>query len=165
MLGKIRKKLKGKKGFTLVELIVVIVIILVLAAALVPQLLKYVDQANRANCQSEAATLLAQTQADYTASQASAQTGITVDWEGTGITVQQVTVIKVSGSLSPEENQAHFTVKAAIVSGGTGAAYDEISSFAYNNGKFTATWNAEASGSGDDAVAAGWKVTKNASTE
>mgnify|MGYP000615173535 FL=1 len=40
------KKLKGKKGFTLVELIVVLVILAILAALLVPALTGYIDKAN-----------------------------------------------------------------------------------------------------------------------
>ena len=41
------KKLKDKKGFTLVELIVVLVILAILAALLVPALTGYIDKANR----------------------------------------------------------------------------------------------------------------------
>ena len=37
------KKLKDKKGFTLVELIVVLVILAILAALLVPALTGYID--------------------------------------------------------------------------------------------------------------------------
>lgn len=40
------KKLKTKKGFTLVELIVVLVILAILAALLVPALTGYIDKAN-----------------------------------------------------------------------------------------------------------------------
>lgn len=40
------KKLKNKKGFTLVELIVVLVILAILAALLVPALTGYIDRAN-----------------------------------------------------------------------------------------------------------------------
>ena len=40
------KKLKDKKGFTLVELIVVLVILAILAALLVPALTGYIDKAN-----------------------------------------------------------------------------------------------------------------------
>lgn len=40
------KKLKNKKGFTLVELIVVLVILAILAALLVPALTGYIDKAN-----------------------------------------------------------------------------------------------------------------------
>ena len=39
------KKLKDKKGFTLVELIVVLVILAILAALLVPALTGYIDKA------------------------------------------------------------------------------------------------------------------------
>ena len=45
------KKLKAKKGFTLVELIVVLVILAILAALLVPALTGYIDKAQgRASC-------------------------------------------------------------------------------------------------------------------
>lgn len=41
------KKLKDKKGFTLVELIVVLVILAILAALLVPSLTGYIDRAKK----------------------------------------------------------------------------------------------------------------------
>lgn len=41
------KKLKNKKGFTLIELIVVLVILAILAALLVPALTGYIDKANK----------------------------------------------------------------------------------------------------------------------
>ena len=41
------KKLKDKKGFTLVELIVVLVILAILAALLIPTLTGYIDKANQ----------------------------------------------------------------------------------------------------------------------
>lgn len=40
------RKMKNKKGFTLVELIVVLVILAILAALLVPALTGYIDKAN-----------------------------------------------------------------------------------------------------------------------
>lgn len=46
MFEKIRK-MKNKKGFTLVELIVVLVILAILAALLVPALTGYIDRANK----------------------------------------------------------------------------------------------------------------------
>ena len=45
MIERIRK-MKNKKGFTLVELIVVLVILAILAALLVPALTGYIDKAN-----------------------------------------------------------------------------------------------------------------------
>ena len=47
------KKLKDKKGFTLVELIVVLVILAILAALLVPTLTGYIDKANQEKVVSE----------------------------------------------------------------------------------------------------------------
>lgn len=52
MFEKIRK-MKNKKGFTLVELIVVLVILAILAALLVPALTKYIDKANEEKATSE----------------------------------------------------------------------------------------------------------------
>ena len=46
MFEKIRK-MKNKKGFTLVELIVVLIILAILAALLVPALTGYIDKANK----------------------------------------------------------------------------------------------------------------------
>ena len=59
------KKLKDKKGFTLVELIVVLVILAILAALLVPALTGYIDRANEEKVVAEArmALMAAQTQA------------------------------------------------------------------------------------------------------
>ena len=47
------KKLKDKKGFTLVELIVVLVILAILAALLIPALTGYIDKANKNKIVSE----------------------------------------------------------------------------------------------------------------
>lgn len=46
MIERIRK-MKNKKGFTLVELIVVLVILAILAALLIPALTGYIDKANK----------------------------------------------------------------------------------------------------------------------
>ena len=53
MLQRIRK-LKEKKGFTLVELIVVLVILAILAALLIPALTGYIDKANKEKVTAEA---------------------------------------------------------------------------------------------------------------
>lgn len=57
------KKLKDKKGFTLVELIVVLVILAILAALLVPALTGYIDKANQDKVTAECrqVTMAAQT--------------------------------------------------------------------------------------------------------
>lgn len=144
-MKKLREKCKNKKGFTMVELIVVIVIILVLAAVLVPSLLKYVDKANQANCKADAATILSQLQADY-ADYMSSTTGATAPNEVSGVTVTLNTGGDVS---SATVNQASYYV-----------TNNEITSFAYNNGKYTAIWRKTAV-AGTPSLDAGWNLIKN----
>ena len=64
MFEKIRK-MKNKKGFTLVELIVVLVILVILAALLIPALTGYIDKANKEKVVSECrmVVMAAQTEA------------------------------------------------------------------------------------------------------
>lgn len=149
MLKKMRKKAQNKKGFTLVELIVVIVIILILAAVLVPSLLKYVDKAGKANCKSDAATILTQLQADYAAAQAG-ETDVT-DPTGTGYTVNGIPV-KIDTAVA--KGTAVFSLNDKKT---------EIASFSFmsTNGKYTATWTPNNSATGTDANNSGWTVTKN----
>lgn len=64
MIKNLKERMKNKKGFTLVELIVVIVIILVLSAVMVPSVLRYIEKANQANCKADAATILVELQAE-----------------------------------------------------------------------------------------------------
>lgn len=56
--NKMFKKLKDKKGFTLVELIVVLVVLAILAALLIPALTGYIDKANKEKTISEARMVL-----------------------------------------------------------------------------------------------------------
>ena len=60
------KKLKEKKGFTLLELIVVLVILAILAALLIPALTGYIDRAKRKSIVAETrqVVMAAQTMAD-----------------------------------------------------------------------------------------------------
>lgn len=75
------KKLKNKKGFTLVELIVVLVILAILAALLVPALTGYIDKAREQSLTSEASMVL--TAAQATVSEAYGNGDIVVDSTGT----------------------------------------------------------------------------------
>lgn len=54
MISKMRERVKNKKGFTLVELIVVLVILAILIALLVPTLTGYIDKANEKKVLAEA---------------------------------------------------------------------------------------------------------------
>lgn len=75
------KKLKDKKGFTLVELIVVLVILAILAALLIPALTGYIDRANEEKVVAEArmALMAAQTQGSIEYAKAPAGTAIAFD--------------------------------------------------------------------------------------
>ena len=55
----LRKNLKSKKGFTLIELIVVIVILAILMAIMLPSLTGYIDQANEQGALVEARNVYA----------------------------------------------------------------------------------------------------------
>ena len=56
------KKLKDKKGFTLVELIVVLVILAILAALLVPSLTGYIDKAKEKSIEAKTRNIVMATQ-------------------------------------------------------------------------------------------------------
>ena len=137
-LKDIRAKKSNKKGFTLVELIVVIVIILILAAVLVPSVLRYVDKANQANCKADAATMLSQLQADYAASQASDQTGVTTFPSAIGGITPTAATVEIVATTTIAEKAAQYQLTETEA--GTEAAYTEITSFAYSNGTYTAVW-------------------------
>ena len=89
MFEKIRK-LKNKKGFTLVELIVVLVILAILAALLIPALTGYIDKANEEKvvATTRMVVMAAQTEASEkyglkAAGQLNNGNNITVSYDGT----------------------------------------------------------------------------------
>lgn len=61
----LREKLKNRKGFTLIEIIVVIVILAVLMAVAVPSVMSYIGEGNKAKYESVARTVLVNTQTEY----------------------------------------------------------------------------------------------------
>lgn len=74
------KKLKEKKGFTLVELIVVLVILAILAALLIPALTKYIDKAKEKDIIAETrqTVMAAQTEVDEAYAKKDVGTKITI---------------------------------------------------------------------------------------
>lgn len=89
MFEKIRK-MKNKKGFTLVELIVVLVILAILAALLIPALTGYIDKANKEKvvAATRMVVMAAQTEASEkyglkAAGQLNNGNNITVSYDGT----------------------------------------------------------------------------------
>lgn len=75
------KKLKEKKGFTLVELIVVLVILAILAALLIPALTKYIDKAKEKDIIAETrqVVMAAQTEVDEAYAKVDVGTQITIN--------------------------------------------------------------------------------------
>lgn len=61
----LREKLRNKKGFTLIEIIVVIVILAVLMAVAVPSVMSYMNEGQKAKYESVARTVLINTQTEY----------------------------------------------------------------------------------------------------
>lgn len=59
------KKLKNKKGFTLIEIIVVIVILAVLMAVAVPSVMSYMNEGKNAKYQTAARAVLIDAQTQY----------------------------------------------------------------------------------------------------
>ena len=135
MFEKIRK-MKNKKGFTLVELIVVLVILAILAALLVPALTGYIDKANKekvvAECrmavmaiQTEATTLYGEngkvTTVDLTKKTTDEEirklAEVSGFWEATVGEDGAVSTVKYSN--------ASWTVTYHAASGTTAAKYDD----------------------------------------
>ena len=61
----LREKLRNKKGFTLIEIIVVIVILAVLMAVAVPSVMSYMNEGQKAKYESVARTVLINTQTEF----------------------------------------------------------------------------------------------------
>lgn len=101
------KKLKDKKGFTLVELIVVLVILAILAALLVPALTGYIDKANKEKVVSETRMLVmaAQTEGSeaYSAVTAGGKTP-------TGAEIEKKVAEKGDELLKLAEVNGYFTI-------------------------------------------------------
>ncbi|MCM1298997.1 MAG: type II secretion system GspH family protein [Firmicutes bacterium] len=127
MLNKIRK-LKNKKGFTLVELIVVIAIIAVLTAVIVPLIGRYSTQAAYTTLQDAAQTISNDLNTVMSA----------VSMEGTPANCTHIQGIKTGGTLT------------VVVGGGASAIDDKIAAKAQESLENTlpdgATFSAETKG-------------------
>lgn len=121
------KKLKEKKGFTLVELIVVLVILAILAALLVPALTGYIDRAKEKAIKAEArqTVMAAQTLVDEEYAKMDANATITV---GTGTqTIKTADVAKLA------EVEAGNINKVTVTSG-------KVTELIYKKGNKTCTY-------------------------
>lgn len=105
--NKMFKKLKNKKGFTLVELIVVLVILAILAALLIPALTGYIDKANKEK-------IIAETRQAVMA----AQTIVSEDYgSSTPLTAWSVSATGFAGASSATETFAEAVKKLAEFNG------------------------------------------------
>ena len=140
MFEKIRK-MKNKKGFTLVELIVVLVILAILAALLIPALTGYIDKANQEKVVAETRMIVMAVQTE-----ASTYYGT----KGSSGAITAGTLAKLNDTDDASKAAFEEIVKLAEVKGlgtttsftatvGTNAA---VTSVTYYNGTYVCTYTA-----------------------
>ena len=138
MFEKIRK-MKNKKGFTLVELIVVLVILAILSALLIPALTGYIDKANKekvvAECRSVA--MAAQTTAsEYYGLNKGLDNATN---QGTAITqINKLAEVPTTTTNSTTEPNWHYTITV-----GTGYVVTEV---IFDDGTSSITYTKDTSG-------------------
>lgn len=145
MLEKIRK-MKNKKGFTLVELIVVLVILAILAALLVPALTGYIDKAREQSLINEATYVL--TAAQATVSEAYGNEELVVGTDGK-VTINTTKNSNAAKDMANQINQlAELKGKdkrnwTLSVSAGTEDNYKtiKVNVLAYTDGKNAIVYN------------------------
>ena len=112
------KKLKNKKGFTLIEIIVVIVILAVLMAVAVPSVMSYMNEGKNAKYQSVARAVLIDTQTQYAKAVAAGKSADdATDAVKTYVAAKQYTGLDAAGDVK---------VTDITLSGGTDAAEKDI---------------------------------------
>lgn len=147
VMKKLKDSRKNKKGFTLVELIVVLVILAILMAILIPALTGYIRKAQDKQVVAEGRTALM-----------AAQTALSEEYEkkAAGANFVEKNVTDEITELTDGDLDGFYS---AVVDPAT----YKVKTLSYSNGKKTAVYNSEASGTGDDKVEKGWTV-QNAST-
>ena len=138
--NKMFKKLKDKKGFTLVELIVVLVILAILAALLIPALTGYIDKANKEKVVAETRMVAMAVQTEASEAYGAAGAGKTLNdtaddtkWEDdTTSTTDHIDNIKALAEVVDSTR----TFEATISKDG------KLTEVKYNSGVYTCTYNA-----------------------
>ena len=105
MFEKIRK-LKDRKGFTLVELIVVLVILAILAALLIPALTGYIDKANGEKVITETRMVVMAAQTEASSTYAKGQ----INDNDNPVDVDKVNTLAEVSALNADTNPATYTV-------------------------------------------------------
>jgi hypothetical protein len=134
--NKVFKKLKDKKGFTLVELIVVLVILAILAALLIPALTGYIDKANaeKTISQTRMVVMAAQTEASscYGKGPLSDGTGGATKNMPTNANIIKLAEIKALGTAGTDDavtgGTAYYTIHVNTAG--------EVLDVAFNDGTF-----------------------------
>jgi prepilin-type N-terminal cleavage/methylation domain-containing protein len=148
MFEKIRK-MKNKKGFTLVELIVVLVILAILAALLVPALTGYIDRARNQSiiAETRSAVMAAQTNISTAYGKNTSTTALKDDNTSSGDTL---TLGSETVSLHDIEKLAELetdTIKSVVID-----KSGKITKLVYTSGSKTCTYepaNNKAGGNSD----------------
>ena len=136
------KKLKDKKGFTLVELIVVLVILAILAALLIPSLTGYIDKANKEKVVSETRMVAMAVQTELSGAGKDLSTSAKVnEWKSTAATGSSaasegayIKEIKDLAEVFDSNTSATFTATAG--KDGT------LKTVKYNDGVYTCEYDA-----------------------
>ena len=143
---KMFKKLKDKKGFTLVELIVVLVILAILAALLIPALTGYIDKANKEKVVAETrmVVMAVQTEASEAYGKAGAgkdlSSGNTTSWDKDSEHVTEIKTLSEVLNKGGVSFEATITPKAVV----TKVTYKDANyTCTYENGAYTTKDNAK----------------------
>ena len=112
------KKLKNKKGFTLIEIIVVIVILAVLMAVAVPSVMSYMNEGKNAKFQTVGRAVLINAQTEYakavadgetTSAKATAENNVVAKHNYNGATVSNVKITVAGGSATSDAAEKDVT--------------------------------------------------------
>ncbi len=131
----LQKLKKDKKGFTLIEMVIVLVIIAILAAALVPSMIGWIDDANKKSFLTEARSTLTAVQS---------QIGIAYS-KGINVVNQDSLSIKEGEdwdeiAKKANEQDTGATMKAKVK---FTIADNKIATFSYDNGKYKTTYTSK----------------------
>lgn len=152
------KKLKDKKGFTLVELIVVLVILAILAALLIPALTGYIDKANKEKVVAETRMVVMAAQVEGTDYYKNGYIDLTQGKEnapkvGDILPLAEVKALGTIGdadgysAIKPSDSKAFFDVTYSKTGEVLGLKYDNGVYFAeYTDGAYTVGKKSDNSG-------------------